>query len=483
MAVRLTILTLFLIFSLAPRPAMADDERLFPETGWRVGGRLLSFWDASGGLPVFGLPLGAAAATTTAEGTFPAQIFERERLELHTEFKAPYDVLLGRLGDELLRRAGRDWRQESQGQPLPGACREFAQTGRSVCGPFLDYWSSHGLEFGDAAVSEREALALFGLPLTAPRMETNSSGDSVLTQWFERARFEYHPDNPAPYRVLLGRLGAEWTGQTNIALPDLVVRITPGAVTQGHTTSVEARLDGATAVRGAIGGTALPFARNGAAWRSLAGVPVLARPGRLLVRVEADLPDGRTIVRDASIDVRDARYPRETINLPKEVQDRLDNNREAIARERALVNAIWPQVTAERMWSGRFILPAQGRVSSHFGTLRSYNGGPFDSFHEGLDIANTTGTPIVAPARGKVVLAEPDLIVRGGAVILDHGHGVHSGFWHQSTVLVKVGDIVEQGQIIGLIGAKGMVTGPHLHWDVRIGSTNVDPTEWVEREW
>ena len=485
MPVRLTILALVLIFSLALRPAVAasDDERLFPETGWRVGGRLLSFWDASGGLPVFGLPLGPAAPTTTADGTFPAQMFERERLELHTALQAPYDVLLGRLGDELLRRAGRDWRRESQGQPLPGACREFAQTGRSVCGPFLDYWSSHGLEFGDAAVSEREALALFGLPLTAPRVETNSSGDSVLTQWFERARFEYHPDNPAPYRVLLGRLGAEWTGQAEIALPDLDVRVTPDTVTQGQTTSIAVSLDGATAVRGLVAGSALPFVRAGAAWRSLAGVPVLARPGRLLVRVEADLPDGRTVVRDASINVRDARYPRETINLPQEVQDRLDNNHDAIVKERELVNAIWPKITAERMWSGRFILPVQGRVSSRFGTLRSYNGGPFDSFHEGLDIANVTGTPIVAPARGRVVLAESDLIVRGGAVILDHGQGVYTAFWHQSAVLVKVGDIVEQGQVIGRVGAKGMVTGPHLHWDVRIGATNVDPLEWVEREW
>jgi murein DD-endopeptidase MepM/ murein hydrolase activator NlpD len=181
--------------------------------------------------------------------------------------------------------------------------------------------------------------------------------------------------------------------------------------------------------------------------------------------------------------VRDARYPRETINLPPEVQERLDRNQEEIRRERAQVNAIWAVVSPERLWSGRFIMPAQGRFSSRFGTLRSYNGGPFDSFHEGLDIAAPTGTPIVAPARGRVVLAEPDLLVRGGAVILDHGQGVHTGFWHQSELLVRFGDIVEQGQIIGRIGAKGMVTGPHLHWDVRIGSTNVDPMEWIERDW
>lgn len=476
------ILALMLVLLLRPVEA-APEGRLFPETGWRVAGRLLEFWESSGGLPVFGLPLGPSSDTTTPEGVFRVQLFERERLELHPEQDAPYDVLLGRLGDELLRKQGRDWRAGGAGQPLPGACEEFAQTGRSVCGAFRDYWRTHGLEFGDQGTSERESLALFGLPLTAPQFETNSSGDRVLTQWFERARFEYHPDNPVAYRVLLGRLGAEFSGDQVAPLPELRVNSAAAPVLQGHTTTVEANLPEAVAVRGEFGGAPLPFVHVGTGWRSFAGVPVTAAPGTLPLRVEADLPDGRSVVATVAVIVRDARYPRENINLPPEVQDRLDRNAEAIRREREMVNAIWTQVTPERLWNGRFVMPAQGRISSHFGTLRSYNGGPFDSFHEGLDIANATGTSIIAPARGRVVLAQPDLLVRGGAVILDHGLGVHTGFWHQSEILVQVGDMVEQGQIIGRIGAKGMVTGPHLHWDVRIGPTNVQPQEWVERDW
>jgi murein DD-endopeptidase MepM/ murein hydrolase activator NlpD len=209
----------------------------------------------------------------------------------------------------------------------------------------------------------------------------------------------------------------------------------------------------------------------------------MTKPGTMPLRVEADLPDGRTVVREAALRVVDARYRTENINLPQEVLDMLERNKEAIAAERARVNAIWPQATPQKLWSGKFILPSQGRISSSFGTNRSYNGGPVDSFHEGMDIANATGTPVVAPARGRVMLAEPDLLVRGGAVILDHGQSVHTGFWHMSAVLVKPGDIVEQGQIIGRIGAKGMVTGPHLHWDVRIGMVNVQPQEWLERTW
>ncbi len=461
----------------------AQPERLFPETGWRVRGRLLEYWSANGALPVFGLPLGPERLERTPEGQLTAQQFERERLELHPGQAGPYDVQLGRLGDELLRKQRRDWRAEGRGEQMAGPCRRFEVTDRQVCGPFLGYWQAAGLELGDAGVSERESLALFGLPLTAPRYETNSSGDRVLTQWFERARFEWHPDKPAPFQVLLGRLGAELLGEQP-ALPDVALRAVPAAVVQGHTTRIVVTVAGAKVVRGSLGAAPLAFfADQDPTWVALGGVPVLTPAGNLPLRIEADLPDGRTVVHEAPLRVVDAGYRTENINLPQSVRDMLERNKEAIAAERKLVNAIWPQVSPERLWSGRFILPAQGRFTSTFGTNRSYNGGPVDSFHEGLDIANATGTPVVAPARGRVVLAEPDLLVRGGAVILDHGQGVHTGFWHLSAVLVKPGELVEQGQLIGRIGAKGMVTGPHLHWDVRIGMVNVQPQEWLDRAW
>jgi glucose/arabinose dehydrogenase len=191
-------------------PAVAAlANRCFPETDQCVGGRFLSYWDGNGGLPVFGLPIAQQRMERSPEGGFDTQWFERERFEAHPENSAPYDVLLGRLGDELLRRQGRDWRSFPKGQPTDG-CQFFETTGHTVCEPFLSYWREHGLEFdGQGGTSHEESLALFGLPLSQPAMETNSSGDTVLTQWFERARFEYHPNKPDPYKVLLGRLGAE----------------------------------------------------------------------------------------------------------------------------------------------------------------------------------------------------------------------------------------------------------------------------------
>ena len=168
------------------------------------------YWEANGGLPVFGYPLSAAQPEQTADGLWTTQHFERNRLELHPAAPDPFKVQLGRLGADVLQRRGRDWQQEAAGSQQAG-CRYFAETKHSICEPFLSYWRTHGLELGDAGVSDREALALWGLPLTEPQRERNSSGDEVVTQWFERARFEDH-------------------GATGVLLGRLVRRLMPGAV-------------------------------------------------------------------------------------------------------------------------------------------------------------------------------------------------------------------------------------------------------------
>ena len=193
--------------------AQPTPTRRYQETGHILEGRFQQWWDATGGLPVYGFPLNDDHLERTADGAYVAQVFERNRFEYHPENTAPYDVLLGRLGDERLRQLGRDWREEFVYRPIDRSRCIAAMTDGlqfELCEPFLTYYKTHGLEFdGKAGFSWDESLALFGLPLTQASLETNSSGQRVLTQWFERARFEYHPNNPAPYRVLLGRLGFE----------------------------------------------------------------------------------------------------------------------------------------------------------------------------------------------------------------------------------------------------------------------------------
>jgi hypothetical protein len=195
----------------SPLDAFTDgaQARFFPETGQWLSLGFLHYWHGNGGLPVFGYPLTEETLVwDSANGPIGVQWLERQRFEWHPENAGtPYDVLLGRLGAELLERQGRDWTTFERADP--SAPHYMEVTGHAVAPEFWGHWSSNGLDLGDEGVSFRESLALFGYPLSEPMMETNADGDTVLTQYFERAVFEYHPDNPEPYQVLLRRLGAE----------------------------------------------------------------------------------------------------------------------------------------------------------------------------------------------------------------------------------------------------------------------------------
>lgn len=125
-----------------------------------------------------------------------------------------------------------------------------------------------------------------------------------------------------------------------------------------------------------------------------------------------------------------------------------------------------------------FKWPLTGPITGVYGSQRVYNGEPRRP-HYGVDIAAPTGTPVSAPAAGKVTLAEPDLFFSGGTLIIDHGHGLSSTFIHLSKVVVAVGQRVEQGDVIAQVGATGRATGPHLDWRMNWLNQRVDPTTLV----
>lgn len=184
--------------------------RCFDETGYCISGRIREFWEQNGGLPVFGFPITPLQVEQVEGKSVQVQWFERNRLELHPENARPYDVLLGRLGFDSLVKQGRDWHTFDKADP--NTPHYFPETGHAIAPQFWSYWSSHGLEFdGRAGKSFEESLALFGMPLSEPMMEKSiTDGQTYLTQYFERARFEYHPENAGtPYVVLLGLLGSE----------------------------------------------------------------------------------------------------------------------------------------------------------------------------------------------------------------------------------------------------------------------------------
>ncbi|HEU4325123.1 MAG TPA: lamin tail domain-containing protein [Roseiflexaceae bacterium] len=190
-------------------------ERCFPETGYCISGRIREFWEQNGGLPVFGFPIGPQEGQAIEGQVLQVQWFERNRLELHPENARPYDVLLGRLGADRLAQQGRDPFTFPRSEPLSD-CRFFAETGHNVCGEVLAAWRASGLELdGRRGKTEGESLGLFGLPLSDLQTETLGDGRQYQVQWFERARFEIHPENQPPYNVLLGLLG----GETRTAAP------------------------------------------------------------------------------------------------------------------------------------------------------------------------------------------------------------------------------------------------------------------------
>jgi hypothetical protein len=236
------------------QPAQAQSgERCFPETGQCISGRLREYWEQNGALLVFGFPIGPQQAMTIEGQAIQAQPFERNRLELHPENARPYDVLLGRLGADRLAAQGRDWFAFPKSGNQPN-CRYFAETDQSVCGEILAAWRANGLELdGRRGKTDAESLALWGLPLSGVLTETLSDGKQYQVQWFERARFELHPENTPPYNVLFGLLGNELaTGSTpllptepQITLPpvELVLRLeelSPGfAVDRARAYSLE----------------------------------------------------------------------------------------------------------------------------------------------------------------------------------------------------------------------------------------------------
>jgi murein DD-endopeptidase MepM/ murein hydrolase activator NlpD len=126
----------------------------------------------------------------------------------------------------------------------------------------------------------------------------------------------------------------------------------------------------------------------------------------------------------------------------------------------------------------KFVWPHTGTITGVYGSERFYNGVP-RSPHWGIDIAAAKGAPVLAPAGGKVVLAEADLYFSGGTIVLDHGGGLTSSFLHLSRLNVKVGDLVQQGQVIAAVGSTGRSTGPHLDWRMNLHGERIDASLWV----
>jgi murein DD-endopeptidase MepM/ murein hydrolase activator NlpD len=213
-------------------------------------------------------------------------------------------------------------------------------------------------------------------------------------------------------------------------------------------------------------------------WSGLVGIDLDTKPGRHVVTVTGLDADGKAVRVEYPMTVAPKTFATRTLTVDERYVSPPHEALARIQKESEKVRAILDAVSPERYWTGPFVLPVPGRPISEFGKRSVYNGQP-RSPHSGTDFAGAAGTPIKAPNAGRVVLAA-NLYYSGHTLILDHGRGLYSSFGHMSAFSAREGDAVAAGDVVGTVGATGLVTGPHLHWSVRLAGTRVDPLSLVD---
>jgi murein DD-endopeptidase MepM/ murein hydrolase activator NlpD len=226
-----------------------------------------------------------------------------------------------------------------------------------------------------------------------------------------------------------------------------------------------------------FGGRQYPMVQSGNRWWTIIGVGAFAQPGLAPVTI-AYTPAAGAAVRSItqSIAITDRDFPVSYITLEPGTASLLAPD--IVNNEIAQRASIFSGYTTQKLWNGPFRRPADGPLSDGYGEGRSYNGSPVTDYHKGTDFIGGIGDPVYAVAAGRVVFTG-ELRVRGNAIIIDHGIGVFSAYHHLSAINVATGAVVAPGQRIGNIGSTGLVTGPHLHWELVIRGVEVDGDYWL----
>ena len=207
-------------------------------------------------------------------------------------------------------------------------------------------------------------------------------------------------------------------------------------------------------------------------WRALVGIDLDERPGRYIATVEADL--GSTLLRQSRPLVVVARkFATRTLGVDPDFVNPPPSELSRISSDAAFLRDTLASSATLRLWSAPFVRPVPGETNSQFGSRSVFNGEP-RSAHGGADFLSPAGTLVKSPNAGRVVCAR-DLFFTGNTVVVDHGLGVLSLLAHLSRMDVKEGEMVTDGQVVGLVGATGRVTGPHLHWALTVFGARVDP--------
>jgi murein DD-endopeptidase MepM/ murein hydrolase activator NlpD len=208
-------------------------------------------------------------------------------------------------------------------------------------------------------------------------------------------------------------------------------------------------------------------------WVAVLGVDLELAPGTYPARTTFRYDEGTTRTIEEMVEVEPREFPTTRLTVEPGYVELSPQNLERANTESARLAEIFARVTPETYWTEPFAVPIAGARGSNFGHARVFNDEPRNP-HSGADISAGTGTPIQSTNRGRVV-ETGDYFFNGNTVVVDHGQGVFAVYLHLSRIDVEAGQMVEKGDVVGLVGATGRVTGPHLHWGFRIQNARVDP--------
>lgn len=256
--------------------------------------------------------------------------------------------------------------------------------------------------------------------------------------------------------------------------------IGPTPIYQGKTLVIKIKSSIPLDLTGEIAGQKITFIKQSAQnYIALQGIHAMLTPGIYPFKIKGNTSGKSPFSFEQMVVVQSAGYG--SMEYISGVDPKTIDPANTVPEDNKVL-AVTTVINPEKYWDGQFKNPSYfpDVITSYFGRPRSYNNGAFTYFHSGIDFGYGNKLPIYSPAHGKVVFAE-STIVRGNAVIIDHGWGIYSGLWHQSEIKVKVGETVVPGQIIGLVGNTGRSNGSHLHWEVWAGGVQVDPMDWLKK--
>jgi murein DD-endopeptidase MepM/ murein hydrolase activator NlpD len=279
--------------------------------------------------------------------------------------------------------------------------------------------------------------------------------------------------------IALAILGA-YFGVAFGGMPSISAAMKPLEVLQGGIVELKMPGAGLSAAEGRFGNETIRFyPGEDGIFSALLGIDLEAKPGLARMMVKRTKAGGRIGETQIAFQIKPKKFQEESFSVPPAFDQLGPGALERIRNEQEQLARVFATSAAEPLWQSSFIMPVQADISSPFGYRRIINGAP-RAPHAGVDLRAPVGTEVLAANRGRVVLLG-DFFFSGHSLVLDHGGGLHTMYFHLSEFKVEPGTEVQKGDLIALSGMTGRVTGPHLHWGARLSGARVDPFELVKK--